>query len=903
MAENLKMELPELRKHPYPEHMQIARQIAAEGMVLLKNEENILPLTNEKIALFGGGAEETITCGTGSGFITAPYVVSVRQGLEDAGIEITSKMWLERFAAASKKANEEDKTLTFIDRVWSGISILIDDLTITDEELREASKETDTAVYVIRRNAGEGGDRKAIKGDYYLSDAEERNLKLLSEMFSHVVVVLNTCVIDAAFLEEIPHLDAAVLMGLSGNECGHALADILTGKINPSGRLTDTWARQYSDNPASAMFGENDGNSLQEDYTEDIFVGYRYFDAFGIRPMFPFGYGLSYTEFTHENVKVAADWEQITIRADVRNIGKRSGREVVQVYVTAPEGKLTKPMQELKAFAKTKEIEPGTYETVTMTFPTETLGSYDEALGAFVMEPGVYLIRIGKDSRNTNVAGMIELDETAVVRKVQNALAPDHELETLQAPKRAEDETEVCLSDIEKICLNAIECITKCQMSGEEKKWDLKPQNELLQNETETNEGAISAEEATLVDVKDGRISMKAFVQSLDDEVLLRLVTGHANETPYEVPKRGNRKFYPVDGPGSSGATTSLFVDSLGIPNWLLTDGPAGLHLIRCEATSCPTGIVLAQTWDESAIEKIGEIIGKELEAYHYSVILGPGLNIHRDPLCGRNFEYYSEDPLLSGKMAAGYTRGVQKTPGAAVSVKHFACNNQEADRTTMNATVSERALREIYLRGFEICVRESNPKTVMTSYNLLNGVHTSSRKDLLTDILRGEWGFQGLVMTDWGTTSVKTDDLIAGNDLIMGGYRTLPLLAAMRGTEPEFAEDGYVLCEEFDVFGGFMKETVEHWNTFVPDAEGTDTVNCIVSADVEINEKAKVMIEKGVAEVEEREDGSRRILYHGKNQGAFLSRETVELCAARVLEQLMHSVSYEVMMRESSDC
>lgn len=871
-------------RHPYPKHMQQARRIAAEGMVLLKNERGILPIqAGSKVALFGAGATDTVVCGTGSGYVYAPYTVNVKQGLKQAGIEVTSERWMNKFAARSRQANKEDKTLSKIDRLWSGRSIMIDEIEITDSDISEA-KTADTAIYVIRRNSGEGGDRKAEKGDYYLSDMEKANLKKVAKTFDKVIVVLNTCVIDANFLTEIPGIDAALLMGQAGNESGNALADVLTGKVNPCGRLTDTWAKKYSDNPASATFGANDGNTLQENYVEDIFVGYRYFDTFGIEPLFPFGYGLSYTTFTKTCKEVTADWNQVKVKVEVTNTGKMAGRDVVEVYVTAPEGKLTKPYQELKGYRKTKKLKPQESETVTIVIPTESLSSFDTQKAAFVMEAGDYLIRMGNHSRDTRVVQVLHLEEEAVLRQVRNEFWPDRDMDVLKAPARKPEKAEAPV-----LTLSAKDCVT---IDGACKSRESDHIN------AEKMRNAKPKAAATLVDVKEGRVTVEEFVASLDDETLLRLVAGNSNETPYAVANRMNRKVKPIKGPGSSGATTSLFTKTLGIPNWLVTDGLAGLHLPLCGATCYPVGMVLAQTWDDAAGKVMGRGIGKELVYYHYSIILGPGMNIHRDPLCGRNFEYYSEDPLLSGRMAAATTKGVQSVPGTGVSIKHFACNNQEADRLTSNSTVTERALREIYLKGFEICVREATPRTVMSSYNLINGVHTSSNYNLLTEVLRGEWGFKGLVMTDWGTKSVKPYDLHAGNDLIMGGYRSQFLMAALKGEEPEFSADGYVKEETFKVFGGFFKETVEYWNAFDVSKEGRDTVKTTVAAGVTLNPKVKEKVKEGLAKVYRNKDGSKIVVYRGTDRGAYLDRADVQVCVCRVLEQLMDSVSYREMLK-----
>jgi beta-glucosidase len=892
-------------EHPYPENMQTARSCAADGMVLLKNANEALPLKDNQVALFGSGATETVTCGTGSGFAPAPYTVNVMEGLLNAKLELTSTSWLNRFMAASKKANDEDTTLTFVERVWSGKKIRIDDLEITKEELKEAAK-ADTAIYVISRNAGENGDRETVDGDYYLSAFERNNLKLLSSTFKKTIVVLNTCVIDANFINEIPGLDALVLMGLAGNESGNALADVLTGKVCPSGKLTDTWAKKYSDNPASATFGENDGDSMQEDYVEDIFVGYRYFDTFGVEPLFPFGYGLSYTTFGKDVHRVTATWEHVEVTIAVKNVGLVPGRDVTQVYVSSPEGRLPKPYQELKGFAKTKLLQPGETETLIIKISTESLASYDTNLAAFVMEKGDYLIRVGNDSKDTTVSAIIRLDYEATVRKVKNELSPDRKLQILRPPSRKTESINAPVVE-----LKAAECITKDGANLIPRKtMTYVPEGTYYKKPTTDSYSEIpfptkqvvvtvrNHPNATLLDVKQGNVTMEEFIASLDPEVLTRLVAGDARETTYTVSKRMMKKVKPVEAPRSSGSTTSLFVESLGIPNMPMTDGPAGLHVIGGATTSNPVGMVMAQTWDVDFCKEVGIGLGKELAHYNYSVILGPGMNIHRDPLCGRNFEYYSEDPLISGKMASAVTLGVQSIPGEYVAIKHFACNNQEANRSSTNSTVSERALREIYLRGFEICVREANPATVMTSYNKLNGIHTSSHYELLTEVLRGEWGFDGLVMTDWGSNSIKPFDLHAGNDLIMGGYRSQQLIAALMGQQPVFTPDGAVKEEVFEVYGGFKKEIIQSWNAFEPNAVGMDTVSTKVEAGIELGEKVTKLVADGVATVDEQADGSKVVTYRGTNKGSYLSLGDLQKCAANVLRCLMNSSSYEKILK-----
>ncbi len=869
-------------EHPFPEHIENARTIAADGMVLLKNENHTLPVKAQKVALFGAGAVDTIACGTGSGYVTAP-MVNVQQGLENAGFTITSTAWIDRFSAESKRVNDADTTLSQLDRFFSGMKILIDEVEVTDEDLQSAS-EAKLAVYVIRRNAGENGDRDAVKGDYYLSDMEAANLAKVAGFFEKTVVVLNTTVIDANFLYEIPGIGAAVLMSLAGMQGGNALSDILTGKKNPAGHLTDTWAKKYSDNPASATFGKNDGQSLQEDYCEDIFVGYRYFDTFGIEPLFPFGYGLSYTSFDMALTAFEANWKEAKLSVKVTNTGDVSGRAVPQIYVTAPEGRLPKPYQELKGFAKTKELAPGEAQILDISIPIESLSSYDEEKAAFIMEPGKYLFRLGEHSRSTVVAARIVLDEEAILRQVRNEVRPDHEIDTLHPPARKDETADPAF----EVFLQARDCQTvdgACHTHESDK---------LNQKRFAAVE---PAPEATLIDVKEGRVSLDSFVKSLEPDVLFRLVAGSAFESPYETKNRLKTPVRLVNGPTSSGATSKIFTKTLGIPELRMTDGPAGLHLGFCQTTCNPVGILIAQTFDCEEARLYGEGIGKELGFYHQAVILGPGMNIHRDPLCGRAFEYFSEDPLLTGVMGAASVIGVQTTPGVGVSIKHFCCNNQEQDRPITNATVSERALREIYLKGFEICVRRSDPMTVMSSYNCVNGTHTSSHYELLTEVLRGEWGFKGLVMTDWGSQSMKPYDLHAGNDLIMGGYRSEFLAAAFYGKEPEFAEDGYVRSVDYPIYGGFMTDHVEFWNSFETAPEGADTISTTVAAGTALNEKIASLVEQGKALVSENADGSKTVTYRGIDRGKWLDLDDMRACAARVLEMIMNSVSFDLML------
>lgn len=890
-------------KLPIPETAQVARQVAAEGMVLLKND-GTLPLKTKKVALFGAGAEDTTVCGTGSGFAFSPYIVNVRQGLENAGLEITSDRWLKNYQAVKKQGEKQSK-ISLMDKRFSGIRYLAGEQSVTQEDLQQAGA-ADTAIYVISRNTGENFDRKPAAGDYYLSDMEEKNLRLLAGHFAHTVVILNTCVIDAALIESISGVSAVLLMGQAGMEAGNALADLLTGKTTPSGRLTDTWAKQYNDYPAAATFSANDGDTLQEDYVEDIFVGYRYFDTFGLEVVYPFGYGLSYTNFSYHDIYVKADWKNVEVTVTVENTGSCSGREVVQVYASAPSGCLPKPWQELKGYAKTGLLAPGAKETVRISFSTEALASYDEAKAAWIMEAGDYLLRIGTDSRHTDIGAVLRLDAGAVLRRLSNKLTPDHELKRMTVPERKPEPVEAPVTE-----LYAADCVTVDNAS--------KIKREIVTYQTDSMPKNIPSRKfrypvdceerletvrdyprSTLYDVEAGKISMEEFVASLDTEILLRIVTGIGSETKHPVPARLPKGIGKArTARTASGRTTAQYMESLGIPASGFSDGPAGLHLMGSPSTAYPVGMVTAQCWDTDIVRRLGDCFGMEMEYYNVFVLLGPGMNIHRDPLCGRNFEYYSEDPLLTGRTAAAFTEGLQTNhSGYGVAVKHFAANNQELDRMTSNSTISERALREIYLKGFEICVREAKPLTVMSSYNCLNGQHTSSQYELLTDILRGEWGFDGFVMTDWDFRSEKPFDFHAGNDIIMGGYPTDVIAAAIDGRGPQFDPDGGIHQKRIAMYGGIYQKKMDVWNSFVPEKGGKDKVTVRVKSNKKLSPRVTEAVTQGLAKIRDNPDGSRTVIYYGTDRGAWLPLGDIQRCAGNVLRVLMNNAPMRLMRK-----
>ncbi|MBR6322404.1 MAG: glycoside hydrolase family 3 protein [Lachnospiraceae bacterium] len=794
-------------------NMALARGIAAQGMVLLENK-GALPLSGVKtIAAFGSGVRHTVKGGTGSGDVNSRVVLNVEQGLLDAGLTLTNGAWLGRYDEICSKiqAEEQEKIRTLmaeggiravIHYVFTRPNLMIEVPEITAEDLLPKA---DTAIYVIARNSGEGADRRPVPGDYELTDHEKQNLLALSEVYENLIVILNVGgVIDTKFIRALPNLGALLLMSQAGNITGPALADVLFGKAVPSGHLSTTWAENYEDYPSSDTFSFRNGDTDDEYYYEGIYVGYRYFDSFNIAPAYPFGYGLNYTDFSISEVTAALDGSDLLVCAAVKNIGEKyPGRESVQVYVSAPKGGLEKPYQELKGFAKTKELAPGECEAIQIRIPLSSMASYCERCASWVLEPGKYYIRVGENSRSTQVAAAVEIPERKVVSVLKNKAVPDEEFELLHpdcAPySYAEEEAEKAAAPVLTADLAAI--------PTEIAEYSVEPQ-EMTTDKTDL---------ITLQDVVDGKADLSEFVAQLTVEEMAELCIGTARRDGGGSPTIGAQSLAV---PGAAGDTTSILYYR-GVPNIALADGPAGLRLQKHfitdaegnvtglgnnafgglaggpaeeekpegavdyyqYCTAIPIATMLAQTFDMNAVEQAGDIVGGEMEEFHVALWLAPGMNIHRNPLCGRNFEYYSEDPFLAGQCAAADTRGVQKHKGCGTCIKHYALNNNEDNRQGCNAHVTERAIREIYLKGFEIAVRESQPLSLMTSYNLINGEHAANKYDTVSAILRDEWGFKGVVMTDWSTTGPQDGSdgkkyhpsdaaacIKAGNDLTMPG-------------------------------------------------------------------------------------------------------------------------------------
>ncbi|MBQ3797512.1 MAG: glycoside hydrolase family 3 C-terminal domain-containing protein [Butyrivibrio sp.] len=768
------------------EHLGFVRETADECTLFLKRDCSFPLKEAGKIAAFGNGVRETIKGGTGSGEVNSRFPVNVYQGLTEAGFTITTDAWLDAFDEAKKVKHGEFVQKIKDEAAAIGVPALWYSMgkTMLEPEYDiELEGEGDSAIYVLSRNSGEGSDRVVEKGDVLLTDSEIRDILALNKKFEKFMLVLNVGgPVDISPVMEVRNI---LLISQLGVVTGNVLADILLGKANPSGKLTTTWA-WWEDYSSIGDFGDKD----EVNYVEGIYVGYRYFDSTDVDPLFPFGYGKSYTEFEMSGETISNDKEEITVKVSFTNKGEFAGKEVMQVYVACPEGKLDKPAKDLAAFAKTKKLNPGESEELEAVFKLSDLASYDEESESYILDSGDYVVYVGNSSRDVVPVGVITLSEMVTTLKTRNCLGkPGFED---YVPEKNEDSASAEIVDLKRIALPAA---------------DFK---------------ALAVEYDVDYPVDD-------IIAGLSDEELTFMNIGAFNPDNKGMSVIGNAAFAVA---GAAGETTTRYKDK-GIKSMVMADGPAGLRLSKeCYedengvhglgtalgslmdfmdeemiaamkeaaknagpkegtvikeqyATAIPIGTAIAQSFNYELAREYGDIVGKEMERFHVQLWLAPALNIHRSILCGRNFEYYSEDPLVAGLMAAAITEGVQKHKGCGTTIKHYAANNAETNRYNSNSRVSERAMREIYLKGFGICVKKAQPKAVMTSYNLLNGQHTSEHRGLIEDILRREYGFEGIVMTDWVVDALSSSPenkyrgalapevVKAGGDLFMPGCQT----------------------------------------------------------------------------------------------------------------------------------
>lgn len=701
-----------------------ARQAVAEGVVLLKNDQDVLPIAlGSRVALFGRSQFNYYKSGTGSGgLVNTKYVVSIADALESKegyNINQTVKQhyldWLQD--------HPFDKGAGWGQEPWSQAEMPLD-----AELVRQARTESEIAIIILGRTAGEDQDNKPDAGSYLLTEAEENMLEIVCNVFERTVVLLNVGnIIDMKWVEQY-NPSAVMYVWHGGQEGGNGVLDVLTGKENPSGRLTDTIAKDIADYSSTANYGGLNRNL----YVEDIYVGYRYFETFAKdRVLYPFGFGLSYTTFEIMSEEIEQNKDGIRIHMTVTNIGSKPGKQVVQVYCQAPQGKLGKPARILVGFAKTKELQPSKKETIEINIAYKAIASYDDSgvtgiKSAWILESGSYTFYVGENVRDAKSCGAITIERLQVLEQCHEAMAPTIEFERM---KHASDGS------------LTFQPVPTRTLESKMRRADALPEEFQY-----TGDNGYK-----LTDVKAGMVSMEDFIAQLSDEDLCCIVRGEGMSSPKVTPGTA----------GAFGGVTER-LKAFGIPIACCADGPSGIRM-DCgnKAFSLPNGTCLGSTFNEQLLEELYAFEGMELRKNQIDTLLGPGMNIHRNPLNGRNFEYFSEDPLLTGKMAVAQLRGMHQC-GVTGTIKHFACNSQEKNRNLVEAVVSERALREIYLRGFEMAVKEGNAISIMTAYNPINGFWSASNYDLTTTILRGEWGFTGVVMTDWWARG--NDDGEAGN-------------------------------------------------------------------------------------------------------------------------------------------
>ena len=756
------------------EHIALAKEAAKEGMVLLKNEDKVLPFAKgTKVALFGKASFDYVRGGGGSGEVTVSYARNLYDGLK------MKKASISVFEELADFYREDVKAQYKAGRV-PGMTI---EPEIPEELLHKAKAYTDTAIITICRFSGEGWDRKSVvdtenqniweseramaersaeifeNGDFYLTAREKQMVETVKKNFAKVVVVMNVGgMVDTNWFVDDDAIQGVLMAWQGGIEGGLAAAELLIGEGNPSGKLVDTFAKELADYPSTYNFHESE---KFVDYTDDIYVGYRYFETIpgaDEKVNYPFGYGLSYTDFSFKADTVYEEDGNIFVYVEVTNIGDVAGKEVIQAYYSAPQGKLGKPARSLVAFKKTRLLQPGENQTVILSWKLTDMASYDDlgkvAKSAYVLEKGEYDFYVGTSVREAlQMEYSYTQEKDEVVEQLSAKMVPTSLSKRMLADGSFEELEMTTPVDTDA---NVLERLPVEELEGYAPATRQVERFHLWRNAPWTVNHFLQ-------EVAEGKLTLDEFMAQLSDEDLAHLLGGQPNTGVANTFGMGNLPLY-------------------GVPNIMTADGPAGLRIApECGVctTAFPCSTQLACSWNEEIVEKVGRAGGAEVKENNIALWLTPAVNIHRSPLCGRNFEYYSEDPFLTGKLAAAMVRGIQSNHIGA-TVKHFALNNKETNRKNSDSRASERAIREIYLKAFEIIVKEASPWAIMSSYNIINGVRASENREMLEDILRGEWGFDGIVTTDWWTNGEHYKEVNAGNDIKMGNGFPERLLAAM---------------------------------------------------------------------------------------------------------------------------
>ncbi len=706
------------------------REAVAESVVLLKNENKTLPIKKgEKVALFGRGQIDTYYCGTGSGgMVNIPYLVTIAEGLKSQR-DIDCEVY--KLYSDFIDNNPFDKGKGWAQEPFSQKEPLL-----SESIVKKSAERCHLAVFVLARSAGEDKDVLAQDGSYYLSETEKSNLTLICNSFKRVVVLLNVGgIMDMDFIESCAP-GAIVYAWHGGVESGNGYADVLCGEVCACGCLPDTIAKSLDDYP------KNFGDLYQIIYDEDIYVGYRYFETFAQdRVLYPFGHGLSYTNFCFDKFRLNHRDSDIEVTLSVKNIGEFSGKKIVQLYVNAPHDKLGKPKMTLVGFAKTKLLAQNESQELTISATYRDFTSYNEELSAFILEKGNYTFFVGHSVRDSQQVGIVEIEKELIVERCSRALMPTVPFKRL----------------------------TTTTQDGEYKAiYTNTPTREKNKAEVELKKSAQKTDFGyKFGQLLLGEITALQLAEDMSDIELIHL-------------SRGEGMCSPKVTPGTAGCYggVSIPLKERGLPIVCCADGPSGIRMdCGTLAFSLPNGTALASTYNTELIDELFSFLSIEMLYHKIDALLGPGMNIHRHPLCGRNFEYYSEDPLLTGKMASAQLKAMNRHQVAG-TIKHFMANNQESGRNTADSVISARAAREIYLRGFEIAVREGGAKSLMSAYNPINGVQAASNHDLLTLVLREDWGYDGMVMTDWWATMNKeggeaskkntAEMILAQNDVYM---------------------------------------------------------------------------------------------------------------------------------------